>query len=307
MVKKENFKKKFDTRIKENLDFINEFKYIYKKNKYFNELSNENQNLYKQTKNKQKINILDYENFYNHASNISFFLESVAEKEGLFRKKIKKPFLVDKSVSGNERYLNFYCGDLFLRKNVILEKDIKETYKVFSKYVDTIQNKLNLFHWQMSYYMPVSKEQINKLTKTQTSKHCIQTSPVLINVINFNLNDDPVLGWGVKDNILYLAKELINTDLKSVIKLSKKLKNLKKIYFVDYEIIKQPEQFNNKNEVSSYISKDCKNSKFSSHSLTLNFDKKTNLDKIKQFSNKIDKKVEIKFLDNNFNKKGENF
>ena len=47
MTKKEDFKNSYTNKIKQNLEFFTEYKYIYKKNKLFNQLSNENDELYK--------------------------------------------------------------------------------------------------------------------------------------------------------------------------------------------------------------------------------------------------------------------
>ena len=59
-MKKENFKKKFDLKIKQNLEFFYEYNYIYVKNKIFSSLFWENEDLYYSSKNKKEITNIEY-------------------------------------------------------------------------------------------------------------------------------------------------------------------------------------------------------------------------------------------------------
>ena len=59
-MKKENFKKKFDLKIKQNLEFFYEYEYIYFKNKIFSSLFWENEDLNYSSKNKKEITNIEY-------------------------------------------------------------------------------------------------------------------------------------------------------------------------------------------------------------------------------------------------------
>ena len=90
MKKKENFKKSFNLKIVQNLEFFHEYSYIYKKNKLFNQLFFENQDLYDSSKNKKGITNTEYKKLYKQAVNISYGIDHIADTVGLFTKKIKK-------------------------------------------------------------------------------------------------------------------------------------------------------------------------------------------------------------------------
>ena len=317
MVKKEDFKNSYTNKIKQNLEFFTEYKYIYKKNKLFNQLSNENDELYKNSKNKKNLTNKDYKKLYNIAVDISYGIDHIADTVGLFTKKIKKPMLESPSIldvkfdKSDSRHLDFICGDLYLRKNIIFKKDLLFCYKDFTKIVDKIQNKLTKFSWQMSYHMPSNKNEVNKLVNTRTKKHNLLTGPIWIFPINYNMNLGDIYSNKKKnDNILYIAADLIWTDLKAISQLTKKLKNLKEIIFIDYEIAFQPAKFKHKKGLINYIIEDCNNINFGKRSLTPDIkftfhENKPNeynyhLIKLNEFRKKIDKKVSIYFLNENY-------
>ena len=132
----------------------------------------------------------------------------MGDKVGLFVKKIKNPKLETKiKQSGDYQYLEFECGDLYQRKNVSLNKDNKHCYKYFSKFVDSLNGKLNRFRWQMSYNFP-TEDQISKFKKTETKKHCLLTKPLWTNTImyNFALNDKG--DYLKKDKCLYITSDV---------------------------------------------------------------------------------------------------
>jgi len=289
-MKKENFKKEFEFKINENLEFFNEYAYIYIKNNFFNSLSFKNQNLYDSSKNKKKITNIEYKKLYNQAVELSFGIDHIANTVGLFTKKIKKPTVERKSDKGDIQYIDFNCGDFYLRKNVILKNDNIHCYKSFSQFVDKINVKLNKFRWGMNYTMPSSNKEILKLIKTQTKKHCLQLGPVWINTVQYNFDME-----GTKDDILYLTADLIWTDLKAIVKLSKKLFKLKKIIFIDYDILFSPKKLDDGVDIRHYIINDCDNKKFKWWSSVPRLKNSPHLEKLKVFRKNINKKIEIEF------------
>jgi len=294
LMKKENFKKSFDFKIVQNLEFFHEYSYIYKKNKLFNQLFFKNQDLYDSSKNKKEITNTEYKKLYKQAVNISYGIDHIGNTDGLFTKKIKKPTVGSRLEKGDFQYIDFDCGDLYLRKNVILKNDNIHCYKFFSQFVDKISVKLNKFRWGMNYSMPSSKKEISKLIKTQTKKHCLHTGPVWINTIQYNFDMEDI-----KDNILYLTADLIWTDLKAVVKLSKKLFKLKKIIFVDYNIWFKPKQLGDI-DIRRYIINDCGNGKFKWWCSAPRLKNSPHLEKLKVFRKNIDKKIKIEFYNNDY-------
>jgi len=306
-MKKKNFKKEFEFKINQNLEFFHEYAYIYKKSKLFKNLSFENQDLYNYSKKNKNLTNKNYKKLYNRAIDISYGVDHIADTIGLFTKKIKKPVMEETSIlevkfnKSDTRHINFNCGDLYLRKNVIPKNDNIHCYKTFSKFVDTLNNKLTRFSWQMSYNMPVSKKEIKKLVETQTKKHSLLTGPVWMFTISYNMNWRDIYNTPKNNNnILYLTSDLIWTDLKAVIKLTKKLKNLSKIYFVDYNIVYQPVKFKHKEGLRHYIINNCENQNFKLWSSAPRLKNTSHLDKLKEFRKDIDKKVQIKFFNNDY-------
>lgn len=294
MAKKENFKNSYTNKIKQNLEFFTEYEYIYKKNKLFNQLSSENQDLYHQSKTYKKLTNKDYKKLYDRAVNISYGIDHIADTVGLFTRKIKKPIQGSTLNKGDFQYIDFECGDLYLRKNVILKNDNIHCYKIFSKFVDKIDCKLNRFRWGMNYHVPTSKKETNKLINTQTEKHSLLCGPVFITTILYNFNN--------KDHILYLTADLIWTDLKAVVKLIKKLKNLKKIIFVDYGsiIIMEPRKLKHKEGLRHYIINYCNNPKFKWWSSAPRLKNSFHLDKLKLFRKSIQNNVTIEFFNSDY-------
>ena len=301
MEKKENFKKSYINKINQNLEFFTEYEYIYKKNRLFNQLSNENLDLYNHSKNKNNLKNRDFKNLYNKAVNISYGIDHIADTIGLFTRKIKHPIIESEHNKGNTPYIDFNCGDLFLRKNVIFKKDNIYCYNFFSDFVNKIEDKLKQFRWSMNYQMPISKIQITKLIKTQTKKHCLYNPPVWIHTIQYNWD----LNGGKRDDILYISADLIWTDLKAVIKLVKKLHKVKEIIFIDYPIVFEPAKYNHKLELRDYIIDICKNHKFGKFSSTPNLKNKTHLNKLYNFRKEINKNIEIHFFNNDYYDKSE--
>ena len=292
---KENFKKSFDLKIKQNLEFFYEYEYIYFKNKIFRSLFWENEDLDYSSKNKKEITNIEYKKLYKQAVEISFGIDHVINTDGLFRKKFKKPMVGSRLDKGNFQYIDFDCGDLYLRKNVILKNDNIHCYKSFSQFVDKINVKLNKFRWGMIYTMPSSKKEISKLIKTQTKKHCLDLGPVWINTAQYNFYMD-----GAKDDILYLTADLIWTDLKAIVRLSKKLLKLKKIIFVDYNIWFKPNKLDDDTDIRRYIINDCDNKKFKWWSSAPRLKNSPHLKKLKVFRKNINKKIEIEFYNNDY-------
>ena len=88
-MKKENFKKKFDLKIKQNLEFFYEYEYIYFKNNIFSSLFWENEDLDYSSKNKKEITNIEYKKLYKQAVEISFGIDHIINTDGLFKKKLK--------------------------------------------------------------------------------------------------------------------------------------------------------------------------------------------------------------------------
>ena len=294
-MKKKNFKKEFEFKINQNLEFFHEYAYIYVKNDYFNSIFFENQDLYDSSKNKKKITNIEYKKLYNQAVELSYGIHHIADTVGLFTKKIKKPTVGSRLDKGDFQYIDFNCGDLYLRKNVILKNDNIHCYKSFSQFVDKINVKLNKFRWGMIYTMPSSKKEISKFIKTQTKKHCLQLGPVWINTVQYNFDME-----GTKDDILYLTADLIWTDLKAIVKLSKKLFKLKKIIFIDYNIWFKPKKLGDDIDIRRYIINDCGNRKFKWWSSAPRLKNSPHLEKLKFFKKNINKKIKIEFHNNDY-------
>ena len=249
-MKKQDFKKLFKQKWKEQFNFFTEYEYIYKKHKLFDQLSKENFNLSLKKIDKKYIS-QDYKKLYNQAINISWGIDEIISSIGLFNRKIKNPVLESSHNTGDFQYIDFRCGDLYLRKNVIIKKDTLYCYKFFSKFVDKINTKLNKFRWGMSYSFPASQKEIVKLIKTQTKKHFLSLELLWISPAIYNFNKK-------KDNTLYLTSDLLWTNFTAIIKLVNKLNNLKKIKFIYFNILYKP----NLENLNNYIINRCNNPKF---------------------------------------------
>ena len=223
------------------------------------------------------------------------------ENDELFVEKLKKPKLDSNlTQTGTYQYLDFNCGDLYLRKNVVLKKDNVYCYKTFSKFVDKLKTKLKRFRWQMSYHMPSTQKEIDKLINTQTTNKCLQTGPVWINTITYNFNLNNAIEWGTNDYTLYLTADLIWTDLKSIVKLTKKLIKLKKIVFVDYNIWFKPKALGDNVDIRHYIINKCGNKKFKWWCSAPRLKNTPHLKKLIKFRKSIDKKIKFEFYNNDY-------